>query len=164
MGSMRVGGLQAQGRGLAWALLRLFPQGGRAGPGPVCERHAFPGEGGLSVSCDPSAACSLEQSGWAWGAVTKGRGCGLQTPRGWTPRAAEPLSLRPGVSRAPRLFCVQPGENQAPEQALGRGSEPAPLHRLPRWVLPSFPSWGPRPPACQRPGSGAGPFAWPGPP
>lgn len=84
MGSMKVGGLQAQGRGLAWALLRLFPQGGHAGPRgswPVCEHHVFlVGGGGLSVSCAPSAACSLQQSGWAWGAVTKGRGCGLQTP------------------------------------------------------------------------------------
>lgn len=156
------------GQGPGLGSVETLPSRWPRSPGPVCERHAFPGEGRLLVSCDPSAACSLEQSGWAWGAVTKGRGCGLQTPRGWIPRAAQPLSLRSGVSRAPCLFCVRPGENQAPGPAQSKRWAGA-LSLLLSTTSHAgscllFPSWGPCPPACQRSGSGAGPFPWPGPP
>ena len=50
------------------------------------------------------------------------------------------------MSRAPRLFCVQPGENQAPGPAQSEcwaGALSLLLSRqLPRWVLPSSPVLG----------------------
>lgn len=142
---MKVGGLQAQGRGLAWALLRLFPQGGHAGPRgswPVCEHHVFlvGGGGALGQLCPQ---CSLFPAAvrLGLGCCDQGQGLRAPDPRGWIPRAAQPPSLKSGVSRAPRLFSVQPGESQAPGPAQSErwaGALSLLLSRqLPRWVLPS---------------------------